>query len=443
MERFQPENKSKKEKMNGALKLVKEHIRYFAAGALFLTLVLVLVNCAGPKEPQDGENPDAAGAGPAGPQQVTEQAYEVDAHQDVNELITRYYTAYAAGDVATISTIASPVTANEQSYITMFSQYVEEYRNISCYTKSGLTEGSYLVSVSLEIKFAGVETPAPGLDFFYVQTNDQGALYIDNLYSQYNLASKENALDTGVHSLISDFENDADFLSLQSEVKTKYDTAVSADPNLATMMQTTVPGAIDGWKTQIAANPPAAVPETPPVSTEQPAEPDASQEVPAEGAPETPTQTEPPAQTETLATTDRVNVRAGADTTTDVLGTVEKGTIVTRTGVSGDWSVIDYNGQTGYIKNEFLTYDTASVTADTGNDTADAGDSDTATNHAEGTVITLSDTVNIRSSMSETASKVGTAYTGEQVTVVMSYAEGWTKVTYNGQTGYIKSSLLK
>ena len=64
-------------------------------------------------------------------------------------------------------------------------------------------------------------------------------------------------------------------------------------------------------------------------------------------------------------------------------------------------------------------------------------------NLSEGTVITLSDTVNIRSSMSETASKVGTAYTGEQVTVVMSYAEGWTKVTYNGQTGYIKSSLLK
>lgn len=431
----------KMEKINGALKLVKEHIRYFAAGALFLTLVLVLVNCAGPKDP--AADPDAgtgAGGGAASTQQVTEEAYQVDAHQDVNALISQYYTAYAAGDVATISAIATPVTPNEQSYITMFSQYVEAYQNISCYTKSGLTEGSYLVSVSLDIKFAGVDTPAPGLDFFYVQTNDQGALYIDNLYSLYNLASQENALDTGVHGLISDFENDEDFLSLQNDVKTRYDVAVSSDPNLATMMQSTIQNAIVDWKAQIAANPPAQ-PETPP-STEMQVEPDVTPETP-EQTPETPAEQTPdaPAQTETLATNDRVNVRAGADTSSEILGTVEKGTIVTRTGVSGDWSVIDYNGQTGYIRNDFLTYDTASV-AGGGTDDGDGG-TDTAVNLSEGTVITLSDTVNIRSSMSETASKVGTAYTGEQVTVVMSYAEGWTKVTYNGQTGYIKSSLLK
>ena len=55
----------------------------------------------------------------------------------------------------------------------------------------------------------------------------------------------------------------------------------------------------------------------------------------------------------------------------------------------------------------------------------------------------LEDTVNIRSSMSEDSDRVGTAYAGETVTVVMSYAEGWTKVNWNGKTGYIKSSLLQ
>ena len=62
---------------------------------------------------------------------------------------------------------------------------------------------------------------------------------------------------------------------------------------------------------------------------------------------------------------------------------------------------------------------------------------------AEGTVITLKEAVNIRSSMSETADKIGTAYEGEKVTVQMSYAEGWSKVTWNGKTGYVKSSLLQ
>lgn len=46
----------------------------------------------------------------------------------------------------------------------------------------------------------------------------------------------------------------------------------------------------------------------------------------------------------------------------------------------------------------------------------------------EGTVITLTDTVNIRESMSETADKVGTAYQGEKVTVQMSYARAGQKL---------------
>ena len=50
----------------------------------------------------------------------------------------------------------------------------------------------------------------------------------------------------------------------------------------------------------------------------------------------------------------------------------------------------------------------------------------------------LSNTTNIR-----TADKVGVAYAGEKVTVVMSYAEGWTKVTWKNKTGYIKTDLLK
>ena len=45
------------------------------------------------------------------------------------------------------------------------------------------------------MKFKDVDTVAPGLDFFYVRTNEDGSVYIDNLYSQYNLKIKENALD--------------------------------------------------------------------------------------------------------------------------------------------------------------------------------------------------------------------------------------------------------
>ena len=70
---------------------------------------------------------------------------QVDANENINALITQYYTAYAAGDVTTLSSIATPISANEQSYIGLFSQYVDEYQNIKCYTKTGLDANSYLV----------------------------------------------------------------------------------------------------------------------------------------------------------------------------------------------------------------------------------------------------------------------------------------------------------
>ena len=73
-----------------------------------------------------------------------------------------------------------------------------------------------------------MDTTAPGLDFFYVRTNDDGTLYIDNLYSQYNLANQENALDTSVQSLIGQFESESDVVELQSEVQTRYDEALAA-----------------------------------------------------------------------------------------------------------------------------------------------------------------------------------------------------------------------
>ena len=81
------------------------------------------------------------------------------------------------------------------------------------------------------------------------------------------------------------------------------------------------------------------------------------------------------------------------------------------------------------------------MTTDAPAQSTDAGT--TAGGIAEGTVITLTSSTNIRSSMSETADKVGVAFAGEKVTVVMSYAEGWTKVTWNGKEGYVKTELLQ
>ena len=404
MENSKLNDRLKKQKNDKILQFIKENLRYFAAGALFVVMVTVLAMCARPQE----------GKMPKGDVPAAAQEYEVDAHAEVNTLIQQYYTAYAAGDVATLSTLATPVSANEQSYISMFSQYVDEYRNIKCYTKPGLDEKSYLVSVSMEIKFTGVDTLAPGLDFFYVRTNESGALYIDNLYCQYNLANQENALDTSVQNLIGEFEGQEDVIALQSEVQTRFDEAVAADANLSAMITTTIPDAINGWVTQLAQ----------------------AQPQPQEPAPEEP-QEQPPQ--EMLYAVDTVNVRATADTASEKIGSLEKGVAIARTAVEGEWSKVNYGGYEGYIKSEYLSAEPPAADA-----AADAGQpADAGAALSEGTEVQLKDTVNIRASMSEDSERIGTAYSGEKVTVIMSYAEGWTKVTWNNKTGYIKSSLLQ
>lgn len=416
----------KKETFQKMIDFCKKNIRYITAGVLFVVLVIVLAQCTNPKDKKDAQN--VIETEQTEVSDTAAQEYEVDANPAINELINNYYTAYANGDIATLSTLASPISANEQSYIGVFSQYVEGYQNISCYTKKGADDTSYLVSVYMEMKFVGVDTLAPGLDFFYVRTNPDGSLYIDNLYSQYNYANQENALDANIQSLITQFEQEDDVVALQQDVQAKYESALAADPNLSNMISTTLKDAIASWVTSVTTQ------STETTETETPQEETPQEETPQEETPQEETPQEPQVTTETVYTTSKVNVRSAADENSDKLGTAEGGTSFTRTRTDGDWSIIDYNGSTGYIKSEFLTTDAPAQSTDAGT---------TADGIAEGTVIALTSSTNIRSSMSETADKVGVAFAGEKVTVVMSYAEGWTKVTWNGKEGYVKTELLQ
>lgn len=412
------------------LEFVKKNVRYFTAGALFILLVVVLVNFTTPNS-----QVNATDATETTETVATVEEFQENAYPEINALIEGYYTAYAAGDIATLNTLATPISANEQGYISLYSQYVESYQNMVYYTKPGLDANSFLVNVYVEVKFEGVETLAPGLDFFYVRTNEDGTLYIDNLYSQYNMRQNENALDTSVEALINEYEKQDDVVALLQEVQQKYETTVASDEALANMITVTIPNAISEWVATIINQEPS----TEQVAEEQATEQPSTEEQPIEGQPADETNAgeeaaepeTPETPSETVTATSTVNVRSAADQSSNKLGQVESGTTLTRIGTEGEWSIVEYNGSTGYIKSEFLT-------------TGTVANEGTASNAiAEGTEITLTSSTNIREGMSETSDKVGLAYAGEKVTVVMSYAEGWTKVTWKNKTGYIKTDLLQ
>ena len=101
------------------------------------------------------------------------------------------------------------------------------------------------------------------------------------------------------------------------------------------------------------------------------------------------------------------------------------------------WVKASYKKKKGYVKLEYITTKKSDIKG------ADTTENEPAKALPQGKEITLSDSVNVRVSMSETADRVGLAFKGDTVKVIQSYAEGWTKVEWNGQTGYIKTELIK
>lgn len=343
--------KRRRTPLQKAMDFVGKNIRYFAAAAIFGLMIIVVAFFMD----KDAEEATV---------QYSEdgvELFEVDAYPAIMALIEEYYAAYAAGDLDTLQSIATPVSEHELAYMTLFSQYVESYENLTFYTKSGLDGSSYLVNVYLEMKFEGVDTLAPGLDFFYVRTNEEGVLYIDNSYSEYNMKNNDNPLDVNIHNLINEHEQSEDLIALLTDTSAKFNAAVEADPNLATMINETIPAAASEWmagimqgvEPPVAETPVTEVPETEVVETEVPEE----------------TETEEP--------------ESESESETAVLS------------------------------------------------------------FPEGTVITIEEATNVRKEMSTDSDIVETLYRGEKVTVVMSYAEGWTKVKWGNKTGYIRSDLLQ
>ena len=327
---------------------VTKNVRYFVAGALFVLMTVVVAFFTDIDEQASTLNVNEDGS----------VAFEVNAHEDVNALIESYYEAYAAGDIDTLTTLAKPFSEQELAYISVLSQYVDSYENMTYYTKPGLDSNSYMVNVYVDVKFTGVDTFAPGLDFFYVRTSEDGTLYIDNLYCLYNLQNKVNPLDTNIHSMILEHKQQEDLLVLLAEVQAKYDAAMASDENLNNMLSTTIPNAVSEWMASIVAGE---------VVTEEP-------------APETET-TEIPETQET----ETVEPESEAES-------------------ESESAVLSF---------------------------------------PEGTVITIEEATNVRKEMSAESALVETLYMGEKVTVVMSYAEGWTKVEWKNKTGYIRTDLLQ
>ena len=118
-----------------------------------------------------------------------------------------------------------------------------------------------------------------------------------------------------------------------------------------------------------------------------------------------------------VITADAVNFRSGPSTSYSSLGSFNKGDKVEYLGTSGSWAKVKYNNKTGYVYGSYV------------------GDYATTAKYVTAT------TLNVRSGAGTSYSVLGSLSKGTKVEVI-STTNGWSKINYNGSTGYVSSQYL-
>lgn len=355
--------------------------------------------------PTSEEMPLEASPTPEPEADPKDAAMEKNTDGDLYSLIATYYNAFATGDVDTIKSISTYMEETEEIRIPEMAKYVESYPLIDIYTKPGPRENSYLAYVYFHMTVSGFEEEVPGMDTFYVCTNEDGSLYLNT----------DEVVPDAELEYIREMNLQDDVVELNNQTNVECNEIFLNNADLFYYVQELVADVKKTTGETLAAQN---------IEGEEPAAPEgevASPEGGGEGEP--PQQTAPQPTSGTATTT--VNVRISDSEQAEKIGKVSGGTevpIVEQ--LLNGWTHILYEGKDGYIKSEFLRV------------------AETADNSQVIGQVTASTNINVRLAPSQEAAKMGVLTGGDQVDL-LERADGWCKVIYNGQVGYVKEEYVE
>lgn len=279
----------------------------------------------------------------------------VDAYPEVNDLVSRYFTALQDGDEETLTELRDNTGTADLLRMQENSSHIEAYTNLACYTKTGLDADSYVVFAYYEVKFQGIDTTLPGIAPLYVCRNSDGTYYLHDLTQDEEASAYANEV-----------AGQEDVAELYTQVNEEYEARLAEDETLAAYVESYMNDMMvavgEALEEQTAA---------------------------AESAQETESSTASEESSETGASSSEGQSSSAQE---------EAGA----SGSSGASSSVPDSGE-----------------------------------------FTVSETVNIRKGVSETSERIAVCYPGETLEILMKQADGWTRVRYQGQTGYVRSDVLR
>lgn len=363
--------------------------------------------------------------------EVPDATMEENAYPEVNELIYTYYTATTNGDSETIASIYKGLEDTELLKAVAAADYIESIENITVYTKPGPIAGSYVAYVYNEVKLYNYDKAIPGLETFYICTDENGELYING-----DIAD-ENEIE-----YLRQINLQEDVIDLNNEIATAYNDMVNSDEELAALLYEMRSGL------QVSVGEALASAEA---ASSEDAQEDAADEASSEDSVEAGASAEEESGTtiRTIRATDVVNIRSSDSETADIIAKTTKGEEFTQLeALANGWSRIEYNGSEAYVKTEFFevvaeeTVETTDAETSENTTATDTSSESTKVSSLATGKMTVSDTVRLRKSQSTDAEILTMIYEGSTVNVIEQYANGWAKVEYSNKTGYIKSEFL-
>ena len=179
---------------------------------------------------------------------------------------------------------------------------------------------------------------------------------------------------------------------------------------------------------------------------ETPTEPE-SPTLPPSSEPTTPPSsgdTQMPTKAKVTTTSGSLNLRKKTSIGSTLLAQIPQYTIIDVLDIEGTWTKTTYKGKTGYVMSAFLTYLTEEDTDNTPDTPSDPTTPPATQEPGQpqyARVTTVSGTLNLRKRASTSASIVSRIPQYAIVTVVEKIGT-WTKVTYDGDTGYVMTTFL-
>lgn len=325
---------------------------------------------------------------------------------DIYTLIATYYNAMGLGDTETMLSVCDEISENDLLYYEELSKYIDHYANLEIYSKQGPVEGSVVAYVYFKMGIVNYDE-VPGYETLYICRREDGQLYIKN---ESNFTDEEREYIKAVNEQV-------DVVEFNNRVNVEYNELMSVNPELLEYLGLLGSQVKASVGEILAARNAESTQSEEANNEEQGGENEGQEQTPAE---EPPVESGP--QYATATTT--VNVRSSDSEQADKLGKVSNGTRVQvqEVRVNG-WTKIVYEGKDGYIKSEFLQMEENAAGLE-----------------VIGTV-TATTNINVRSAASETAERLGMLAGGESLDLIAN-ENGWCKVKYNGQVGYVKADYV-